>query len=312
MLLRRLKNPKKLVKRLDATAAAIRHSRRQRQADGPKRGGGDNSGSEAARAGTRARADPIGSNSGSRGSADDSGTTGNDGGGYGTGRGVTTPADDSMRPAPAGDVLPAASTVPADASSAPHAANAADAQAAPRVGSGAGDAAGDSGDACSGMITAEDIKRLDDGELADLDRLVWIAQYVATRHADKKELRDLMEPIVSAIKESADEIGAIQDDVHGMLLSAETSLGTLKEMRANVCADPTQRGAMRNNGDAASVADAAFDTIPPDMAVPAYAESRTADSAQRTGSPASGRKGPSRDTFCRAAPSLRDDVEIGD
>jgi len=301
MLLRRLKNPKKLVKRLDATAAAIRHSRKQRQAEDPKHGDGCDGGSEAARAGARARADPIGANNGSRGSVGDSGTACNDGERHGTGRGVTTPAGDAMRPAPAGGVLPAAGTVPADAASAPRADSGAD-----------DDAVDDSGDACSGMITAEDIKRLDDGELADLDRLVWIAQYVVTRHADKKELRDLMEPIVSAIKESADEIGTIQDDVHGMLLSAETSLGTLKEMHANVCADPTPQGAMRNNGDAASVADAAFDTIPPDMAVPAYAESRTADSAQRTGRPASGRKGPSCDTFCRAAPSLRDDVEIDD
>ncbi len=86
----------------------------------------------------------------------------------------------------------------------------------------------------SGIITADDIRQLDNGELADLERLVWIAEYLATIHANRREMRAMITPLVTLIRDSAESIDVIGDDVQEMLVSAETALGSLKDVHTSM------------------------------------------------------------------------------
>ena len=87
----------------------------------------------------------------------------------------------------------------------------------------------------SNLISSDDLQSLDDGELADVSRMVWIAEYLAARHYDKQHMRVIMEPLVDSIRGSADSIDLIEGDVHRLLLSAQTSLGRLQDMHIEMC-----------------------------------------------------------------------------
>lgn len=87
----------------------------------------------------------------------------------------------------------------------------------------------------SDLISAEDIRLFNNRELVDVDRLVWIAEYLAARHADKKKMRTVMTSLVDAIRSSADSIELIEDDVHELILSAQTSLERLKDVHVDMC-----------------------------------------------------------------------------
>ncbi|MCE2497652.1 MAG: hypothetical protein J4F28_01415 [Nitrosopumilaceae archaeon] len=90
---------------------------------------------------------------------------------------------------------------------------------------------------CIDFISADDMRRLDDGELVDLDRLVWIAEYIATKHAEKGALGDVTGQLMSIIRNSAESLDVIEGDVQEMLFSAEASLERIREMHTNMCGD---------------------------------------------------------------------------
>lgn len=90
---------------------------------------------------------------------------------------------------------------------------------------------------CIDFISADDMRRLDDGELVDLGRLVWIAEYISTKHAEKGALGDVTGQLVSIIRSSAESLDVIEDDVQEMLISAQTSLERIREMHTHMCGD---------------------------------------------------------------------------
>ncbi len=85
------------------------------------------------------------------------------------------------------------------------------------------------------LISADDLRQLDNGELQDLSRLVWIAEYLSSIHADKEKMRDTVNLLVGTIRSSADSIDMINDDVQQLLLSAKTSLEHLSDAHDNMC-----------------------------------------------------------------------------
>lgn len=92
---------------------------------------------------------------------------------------------------------------------------------------------------CSGstgmLISAADLQQLDNGELQDLGRLVWIAEYLSSKHIDKKNMRDVVKPLVTTIRSSAESIDMIESDVHELFLSAKTSIDCLADAHSNMC-----------------------------------------------------------------------------
>ena len=90
---------------------------------------------------------------------------------------------------------------------------------------------------CIDFMSADDMRRLDDGELVDLGRLVWIAEYISTKHAEKGALGDVTGQLMSIIRNSAESLDVIEDDVQEMLISARASFERIREMHTRMCGD---------------------------------------------------------------------------
>ncbi len=169
---------------------------------------------------------------------------------------------------------------------------------------------------CIDFISADDMRRLDDGELVDLGRLVWIAEYISTKHAEKGALGDVTGQLMSIIRNSAESLDVIEDDVQEMLISAQASFERIREMHTRMCGDGSDSlgGGIRSEpgtdsyaeaGPVATVASAAgsakeavADTAVRSVATTAAAEEEPAKEAASCGS-----------LGCSAMPNLAD-IEI--
>ena len=171
---------------------------------------------------------------------------------------------------------------------------------------------------CTDFISADDMRRLDDGELVDLGRLVWIAEYIAAKHVEKGALGDVTSQLMSIIRDSAESIDVIEDDVQGMLISAQASLERIREMHTRMCGDGSYSlgGGIRSGPEADS--DAAAGPVATEALAAESAKVEVADTTVHpTATTATTEEGPAREAAscgslgCRAMPSLAD-IEIKD
>ncbi len=167
---------------------------------------------------------------------------------------------------------------------------------------------------CVDFISADDMRRLDDGELVDLGRLVWIAEYIATKHAEKGALGDVTNQLMSIIRDSAESLDVIEGDVQGMLISAQTSLERIREMHTHMCGDGPYS---LDNGDR-SGPEAGSDAVAgPAATVTSAAGSSKTAAADAAVHPAPAEEEPSKEDAscgslgCSAMPNLAD-IEIKD
>jgi len=78
------------------------------------------------------------------------------------------------------------------------------------------------------------IDKLSLEELQDLDKIVRIADFMLFKYEDKKETRSLLKNFVSIIRDSAESIEEIDDEVSELIISAEDSINKLKEIHTDV------------------------------------------------------------------------------
>jgi len=78
------------------------------------------------------------------------------------------------------------------------------------------------------------IDKLSLEELQDLGKIVRIADFMLFKYEDKKETRSLLKHFVSIIRDSAESIEEIDDEVSELIISAEDSINKLKEIHTNV------------------------------------------------------------------------------
>ena len=71
-------------------------------------------------------------------------------------------------------------------------------------------------------------------ELQDLDKIVGIADFMMCKYADKKEIRSILKHFTSIITETASSLENIDDEVSMLIISAEDSIGKVKEMHADI------------------------------------------------------------------------------
>ncbi|MCH9658493.1 hypothetical protein K0U27_07350 [archaeon] len=71
-------------------------------------------------------------------------------------------------------------------------------------------------------------------ELQDLDKIVGIADFMLSKYADKKEVCSILKNFTSIITETANSIETIDDEVSMLIISAENSIGKVKDMHANI------------------------------------------------------------------------------
>jgi len=78
------------------------------------------------------------------------------------------------------------------------------------------------------------IDKLSVEELQDLNKIVSLADFLLCKYEDKKETRSILEHFVSIIRESAESIEEIDDEVSELIISAEDSINKVKEVHTNI------------------------------------------------------------------------------
>ncbi len=71
-------------------------------------------------------------------------------------------------------------------------------------------------------------------ELQDLNKIVSLADFMLCKYEDKKETHSILEHFVSIIRESAESIEEIDDEVSELIISAEDSINKVKEIHTDI------------------------------------------------------------------------------
>ena len=71
-------------------------------------------------------------------------------------------------------------------------------------------------------------------ELQDLRKIVGLADFMLHKYEDKKDTKSILEYFVSIIRDSAESIEGIDDEVSELIISAEDSIGKIKELHTNI------------------------------------------------------------------------------
>ncbi len=86
----------------------------------------------------------------------------------------------------------------------------------------------------SDSSTNKKIDKLSVEELQDLNKIVSLADFMLCKYQDKKETQSILEHFVSIIRESAESIEEIDDEVSELIISAEDSINKVKEIHTNI------------------------------------------------------------------------------
>jgi hypothetical protein len=86
----------------------------------------------------------------------------------------------------------------------------------------------------SDSSTNKKIDKLSVEELQDLNKIVSLADFMLCKYQDKKETQSILEHFVYIIRESAESIEEIDDEVSELIISAEDSINKVKEIHTNI------------------------------------------------------------------------------
>lgn len=78
------------------------------------------------------------------------------------------------------------------------------------------------------------IDKLSIEELQDLSKIVGLADFMLYKYEDKKETKTILEHFVSIIRESAESIEEVDDEVSELIISSEDSINKIKEIHTHV------------------------------------------------------------------------------
>jgi GTPase involved in cell partitioning and DNA repair len=81
---------------------------------------------------------------------------------------------------------------------------------------------------------SDKIDKLTLDELQDLDKIAGICDFMLSKHADKKEMREILRHFTTVITETADSMGNLDDEISELILSAEDSINKVKDLRAHI------------------------------------------------------------------------------
>jgi hypothetical protein len=71
-------------------------------------------------------------------------------------------------------------------------------------------------------------------ELQDLSKIVGLADFMLCKYEDKKGTKAILEHFVSIIRESAESIDEVDDEVSELIISSEDSINKIKEIHTNI------------------------------------------------------------------------------
>lgn len=71
-------------------------------------------------------------------------------------------------------------------------------------------------------------------ELQDLSKITGLADFMLTKYEDKKETKSILEYFVSIIRETAESIDQVDDEVAELIITSEDSINKIKQMHSNI------------------------------------------------------------------------------
>ncbi len=78
------------------------------------------------------------------------------------------------------------------------------------------------------------LENLTEEELQDFSKVLSIADYILTKHSQKKEIHELLKEFVGMINESIEAMMPLDDGIDEMVYSAEDGISRIKEIQNNV------------------------------------------------------------------------------
>ena len=91
-----------------------------------------------------------------------------------------------------------------------------------------------SGDKGNGVGNGALLDALSYEDLQDLGKVVALADYVLTKHQDRREMRSILKEFVEIVSDSAGSLEAIDDEVSELILEAEDYITRIKGMHARI------------------------------------------------------------------------------
>ena len=74
------------------------------------------------------------------------------------------------------------------------------------------------------------IDKLSIEELQDLSKIVGLADFMMCKYEEKKETQEILGHFVSIIRDSAESIEEVDDEVSELIISSEDSINKIKEL----------------------------------------------------------------------------------
>lgn len=78
------------------------------------------------------------------------------------------------------------------------------------------------------------IEKLSFEELQDLNELLRLADYILTKHEDKKEVYALLKDFVAMINNSSNSMDLLNDKITELVVSAEAAISRIKNLQTDI------------------------------------------------------------------------------
>jgi len=86
------------------------------------------------------------------------------------------------------------------------------------------------------------IEKLSFEELQDLNELLRLADYILTKHEDKKEVYALLKDFVAMINNSSNSMDLLNDNITELVVSAEGAISRIKNLQTEVSENYSFKG----------------------------------------------------------------------
>ncbi len=86
------------------------------------------------------------------------------------------------------------------------------------------------------------IEKLSFEELQDLNELLRLADYILTKHEDKKEVYVLLKDFVAMINNSSNSMDLLNDKIVELVVSAEAAISRIKNLQTDVSENYSFKG----------------------------------------------------------------------
>lgn len=86
------------------------------------------------------------------------------------------------------------------------------------------------------------IEKLSFEELQDLNELLRLADYILTKHEDKKEVYALLKDFVAMINNSSNSMDLVNDKITELVVSAEAAISRIKNLQTDISENYSLKG----------------------------------------------------------------------